>query len=560
MKTKNEKGKRKNLRFEKATCDMRHATVRKSRFSIVVAGCLLLVAARSASAETEGAGNRSIFPTKTELAEAATVAPVVVAPVQQPVSLSEKSLFESIRIPEEIGRVIEVYQGTSGRMIVHVQDAHVHYEAQKNLALIVEELIREYHINLVLIEGGDKTSDYSALRKLASKEKRMEVAERQLRKGLLNGEQYLELTTDYPMVVRGVEDMDLYKENIQVFSQVEHIKEEALSYLQNLKSVIEALKRNVYSPELKTLERMRGEYEKEQLGLVAYYEYLGSLSPVQGYPNLSRLLEASRLEKGIDFEKVDQERDALIDALTAKLSKEDVDALVTKSVAYRDKQISQKEYYEHLAFLADENEVLFETYPNLDTYIRYVGLYDGIDHVALFKEGDQFEEKIRTVLLGTAEQKEVASLDKKVNILLSLMEFKLSPDEYQFYAQNRIGFLTKEWLPYLSQKAIAYGLTTPIPKEAVVDRHLSLLDHFYQVAQKREMAFIENTMEEMTKYGAKTAVLKTGGFHTPGLTHFLREKGISYVVVSPKITEASNPELYHSMLRLTAEQLKVEIH
>ena len=152
----------------------------------------------------------------------------------------------------------------------------------------------------------------------------------------------------------------------------------------------------------------------------------------------------------------------------------------------------------------------------------------------------------------------MASLDKKVKILLSLVEFKLSPDEYQFYSQNRVSFLTKNWLPWLSQKAIAYGLSAPVPKEAVVDSHLSLLDHFYQVAQKREMAFVENAQKEMGRRGVKTSMLKTGGFHTPGLTHFLREKGISYVVISPRITEASDPELYHSILKLTAEKLKVK--
>ena len=86
---------------------------------------------------------------------------------------------------------------------------------------------------------------------------------------------------------------------------------------------------------------------------------------------------------------------------------------------------------------------------------------------------------------------------------------------------------------------------------------MATLDHFYQVAQKREAAFVENALKEMEKESVKTAVLATGGFHTPGLTHFLREKGISYVVISPRITEAQNPDLYHSVLKLSAEKLKL---
>ena len=541
--------------------DMRQVTSdnRNCRMLLVACCCLLgwLLGIGIARAESKGTENRSIFQKKVQVAEAATVAPAVVAPVQQPVSLSEKKLFESIRIPEEIGRVIETYQGNSGQTVIHIQDAHAHYEAQKNIANILEELIRNYSVHVVLVEGGNESNIYSPMRKLATRERRVEVAERQLRKGLMMGDEYLELTTDYPMVIQGIEDMELYKENIRAFSQVEQMRTEALSYLKNLKSVIETLKQNIYSPELKTLEKLREDYEAERMGLVAYYEYLGTLSSVASSPNLSRLLEASELEREIQFEKVDEERDALIDALMAKLSKEEADSLVEKSVAYREKTLSQKDYYEHLAFLADEKEISFEKYPNLDKYIRYVGLYDGIDHVALFKEGDKLEEELRARLLKTDEQKKIAEMDKRVKILISMMDLKLSPDEYQFYSENRLSFFTKSWLPFLSQKAVEHGLFVQVPNEAVVDAHLSTLDHFYQVAQKREMAFVENALKEMGKQGVKTAMLKTGGFHTPGLTHFLREKGISYVVVSPRITEAANPELYHSVLRSGAEELQI---
>jgi len=235
----------------------------KKEFLFGCTGILLAMLAVAGADSAWAEEGRHIFQKKTQIAQAVTAASDVVPAVKQPVSLQEKALLESIRVPEEVGRVIEAYQGSSDQTIIHIQDAHAHYEAQKNLARIVEEFVRNYNVNVVLIEGWNQSNVYSPMRKLATPEKRLEVAERYLRKGMLSGEAYLELTTDYPMVVQGVEDMELYKENLRAFSKVEQIRGEALPYLKNLQAVIETLKRNVYSSDLKTLEKMREEKAKE---------------------------------------------------------------------------------------------------------------------------------------------------------------------------------------------------------------------------------------------------------------------------------------------------------
>ncbi|MCJ7646456.1 hypothetical protein MUO65_06110, partial [bacterium] len=52
-----------------------------------------------------------------------------------------------------------------------------------------------------------------------------------------------------------------------------------------------------------------------------------------------------------------------------------------------------------------------------------------------------------------------------------------------------------------------------------------------------------NTISRMEKEGVKVAVLIAGGFHTPGITELLRERNISYVVVTPHLGENDSSDL-----------------
>jgi len=60
----------------------------------------------------------------------------------------------------------------------------------------------------------------------------------------------------------------------------------------------------------------------------------------------------------------------------------------------------------------------------------------------------------------------------------------------------------------------------------------------------------------MKDQNKKKAVLVTGGFHTEGLSELFRERGISYVVVSPKITNEFSREKYLKLITQTESPLK----
>lgn len=495
-------------------------------------------------------------PSRSIFQQAKIVEPEKAPPAESP--KKETLLLEvlglgDIQIPEAHGRVVEVYEGNSGKIIIHIQDAHVHYEAQKNLAAILESLIRRNHLRLILIEGGSLRGELASLRKLASKEAREAVAERYLRKGLLAGDAYLELVSDYPMIRQGIENPALYEENVRSFMEIERFKGKALAHLSHLREVLEALKEKIYGPAHLDLEAKREAYDSERMELVEYYQYLTSLKNPSDYPNIQRLLEASRLEQEIDFEKVVEERNRLIEELTKTLTETETNEFVDRSLAFQEGDLSQKAYYEMLKNLAIQKNVVLTPYPHLEKYAAYLSLYEAIRHSELFLEGDRLEKEVRETLVRSEDERQLVVIDKHLKLLMNLFHLKVSPSDYAIYQENRLRLSVKAVLPFLESKIKEHRLPMTLSQEVVsLDDFLATLDRFYRIAQSRDVAFVENTLKEMEKENVKVAVLKTGGFHTPGLVRILKEKGISYLVISPKITEAGNPELYYSVLKETS--------
>ena len=59
-----------------------------------------------------------------------------------------------LNIPDETGTVEEVFEGNSNNSpVIYIQDAHNSFEAQENIAKIVQQLVKEKGIQKVLIEG-----------------------------------------------------------------------------------------------------------------------------------------------------------------------------------------------------------------------------------------------------------------------------------------------------------------------------------------------------------------------------------------------------------------------
>ena len=114
-------------------------------------------------------------------------------------SLGLQSNPSSLRLSPEFSRVSEIHKGSEKTLLIQVQDAHTNLSAQKNIAKILDELIRRYGVKTVFVEGGTKDESLTSLRPLADTRTRERVAEKYLMQAKLNGAEWNRAEISHPV-------------------------------------------------------------------------------------------------------------------------------------------------------------------------------------------------------------------------------------------------------------------------------------------------------------------------------------------------------------------------
>ncbi len=452
--------------------------------------------------------------------------------------------IDNIGVSKDIGSIKTRYKGKDGKLIIHIQDAHCNYEAQTNISKILENFSKTYNINLVSVEGADGFIDTSWFKAFPDAEIRKEVADYFMKKGEITGAEFLSITEDYPIKLYGAENRDLYIKNLNAFTSTYPQKEEIEKYLLGIKTILGKLKGYIYTRKLKDFDNTIEKYKDKDVTLSDYANILSVKLKrhnidLKSYSDFAKLIYTLVYEDKIDFKVVDRERAELIDKLSKKLPKEKLQDLVVKSFSFKTGKVTAAEYYSYLKELTKENGInLTKTYPNLANYVIYTRLYEKIDNEKLFEELDTIKNAIKNKLFKNEDQRTLSKCWDNVNILLGLINIKLSNKEFDYYRAHKRNFDPTFFTNFIQSKIDMYNLSYSIEEPSrIIKENLPKLEKFYEIATKRDRTLVNNTMKFMDKEKVNAAVLITGGFHTEGIKHVLEEKDISYVVVCPNITK-----------------------
>lgn len=473
---------------------------------------------------------------------------------KQAAQIQKKPLIEvnpyDVVIPEDSGRIKEVYKAPEAKkVVVHIQDAHCNYEAQSNIAKIIEHLIKNYTLRLASVEGSSGLIDTSPFRNMPNPDTKKEVADYYMKKGRVTGPEYLSITGPYNFTIWGIEDEDMYLNNYDAFLKTIKFQEEMMGYITELKRVIDTLKARMYPRELKEFDNRLNAFTDKFENFTEYSDLLEKHARekkirMRPYKNFVRQMKAKYLEKRINFDKVDKERAELVDALGKVLEKDALSDLVVKSLSYRLAKISSDDYYEYLTKVVKDAEFDLEDYPNLEKYIEYSEAFHGIDTFELLLEAEKIEEDIKEKMYTSKEQKELNRLAKHLRILKQMYDLSLSKEDVQYYNENKKDFSLKTFRKFIDKYAPKYNIPVKFSDGIeAVDTNRAIVEDFYKYAMIRDGVLVKNTLEKMEADNETATVMITGGFHTHGLTQKLKEKGISYIVISPRITkdDPANP-------------------
>lgn len=467
-----------------------------------------------------------------------------------------------IFVSPDLGYVIERHEpavvaaaAAPAPMVIHIQEAHTNYEGQKHLVAILEQLIHDYGLKLILVEGGQGDVSLSHLRSYGPPENRKAVAEKYLKTGIISGEEYLDIVSDEPLILWGVEQEDLYQRNLDVFLEAEELRTSVTPILASIRSTVESLKPFLVDPALNDLQAKTKAFHDETLGLADYAQALADLAARQGlaerdYPNLQRFREARRLEQTLDLAAVQQEQQAVTKELSLRADESSLKELIAQAKAMKEGQATREAFYAHLEQLSARFGLQLDNHSHLSSYIAYLKQRALLQPTVLADELDALAAKLQEALASTPESRRLQTIEQQLTLVENLVVLRLSPDEYQQLQSAGLAGLCAGWETFLTTQALRHELRSPSAKQlAEVDRALPKLQRFYTTASRRDEALIANTLAKLQETQEPIAVLITGGFHSSKLTQLLKEAGIGTVVIAPKVTQATDEELYHAVVK-----------
>jgi len=454
--------------------------------------------------------------------------------------------------PADAGMLKESYPANDpdAPLIVFIQDAHCNYEAQLNTVRILEALSDQKGMELILREGGVGDISLKFLRE-HTPESRLEVSEKYMTQGLFSACEYFEVTTDYPLILWGIEKGELYDKNMEAFLGVEPKQREVLEYLDKVKDVVHQAKARFYTDKALDVERKRRNYDNEKLSLANYLEYLKEQSPVifnkPAYQEVVAFKEASSLEDKIIFRLVSREASEVVTRLGEQFDSAQGKELLARTEAFKKGKAAQNTYYSYLKKLAGEmiNEA---SYPNLTNYLEYLRIYSGIDTEALFTQIKELSEEVIRNSLKDKTALKVAEISYDLEILKSMVNLKASPHEFDYFKKDKARFNVNKWINELAGLG-AQGTGALLPINANLNAILPSAISFYEIAAERDLAFIKETNKKMRETKAPIASMIVGGFHTRPMVQKLRDSGYSVCVIAPKIEQATDTELYYNALK-----------
>jgi len=456
----------------------------------------------------------------------------------------EKLDNTSIDIPYDVANTQEALANGGDEVIINIQDAHASLAAQYSIAKLLDSLVANYDLEFIAIEGGSGYIDTSLLKTFPDKKVRDKAANILMEEGHMSAGEFFAVTHDESEIdLYGVEDDALYNANVESFRAVAGDRIERVDNINKLLKELENIERKVSSNELYTFSENCARHRDGEFSFSDHWKYIENLAENKKIkfnpePELAKLVEAIRLEKTIDFSKANTERKRLIDSLSDIIGKAELEALVKKSLDFKENRISQATFHTYIIDLAAKHNIPADGYTNLIAFAEYVDIYESVDIVKLYRQMANLEKTVKEKLYRTGEEREFYALKRMLELAKKLYSLELTNDECADIESGYKDFTPARYASFIKDASSKYSLA--ISGDYDLSEVFNSIDealNFYRDAEARNSAILANTVKRMRSSGKRVAALITGGYHTQGLTELMRQKKLSYLVVIPKFED-----------------------
>lgn len=505
----------------------------------------------------------------------------------------------AIALPNEIGRIQETYRGTSDNVVVLIQDAHSIPDAQRNIRYLIDHFQTQYGVTRIGLEGASEKLDPTIFRSFPEKEKLRQVMDVYADHGELTGGTAAAIFSGLPdqesisrspsssnsqPVFRGIEDWPLYEEGVGYYLRALEKEPEIKAILDPLESELKKEKESVYSKEFLEIDRLLAEFGENKTDLVQVLNKLSEYQPPPQGSELAVLLE--ELQKDPRPETGDQSLEMEVKRIAEKvklyLAKTDKgkvlndkqvpaeEAFNQKYQEFQTSRITSQAFGLYLKELVKKWGIRVKVSKRLAALVENQRRLKDIEGTRLFEEFKRYTDSVIEKLIGDSpleQRNSIRELQVKtttLDLIKRLVRLELRFEDWEELKQTvdprpETTDSTKKGtssLKHLSGKALVEGSHSPEVKrvapwffDSTLRTKLESHIHFYEVAEQRDEVFYKNLISLMQKDSLRTALLVAGGFHTEGMKRIFKEKGISYVLVTPRINTVPDGSLYRAHMQ-----------
>lgn len=486
---------------------------------------------------------------------------VAVAQPDRP-SLSRTSRLTDpsrVIVPRDLGQVTQTFDVANPtfatKLLILIQDAHVNYEAQQHLAKIIDRLAATYDIRLILVEGGEGAVGLSRLRTSGSSAARKEVADAYLKEGLVSGEEYLDIVSNHPLILWGVDDHRLYDRHMQAFLEVEHMRQTAAPQLAQLRQAVDGLKAVVFNTSLNAVDAAGQRFAAEQLSFDDYLQLLRRQADalavrLDDYPQLAQTIRVQQLASALQQPRVAEEQRQALELLRVQGAPQALAELNAVNEQVRNDQTPLVYFYQTLAARLQAAHVDPARFPQLRDYTTYLQLQAALSSKETLAELEAFRGEMQRRLARSSDEQMLLEIDAGLTVYERLLQLRWTPKEFESYTAHKDEWRISRWVPFLQLATGQHGVAWPWTADAVaLEAHLAQATRFYEAAEARDGEIVRRALAKMDETGERTAVLVAGGFHAEHVSRLLADRQVRLAVITPWVGQSTDDAQYTAVLK-----------
>jgi len=476
-----------------------------------------------------------------------------------------KQTTDMFLLPMSYGRITETCFSGTDRVVINIQDLHCHPNVQKNISNIIELLDKKYHINNIYLEGAYNNIDISWLIKIKNL-LGSSTLERILNTGRITGAEYYCALNDKNETIKGLENKAEYLNNLQRFGKILENQDKISVILNSVSDTTNVLKEKYYNSRQLKIEKLSKDYFDGKITAEKYFYLISKHTEklnidISKYENTVKYINLLALQKNLDYPVIIKQLKIFVNDLKNKIPAETYLALAK----FSDNFSKIDNLHVYLNEILKEYKIDLSNYNELNKYFDYLNLSGTINPLNIIEENKLLANEINSKFANTKVQMEISFLVNFEKYLKDFLNAKITEKNYGYFKQN-IQRYRLLWSKYVDNKVLD-----------MLEEYIELTETFYNINETRNFYFTENIFNETPvekeqiektndevnnifdnlKYAKKIDIVVTGGFHTETLSDILKDKNISYIVITPRIKEGvdSAEETYYKLIK---EQSRIQ--